>query len=182
MTSSLLLRTLLCTGSIVTLGCSANREVPRPADSSRPRNAPSTSTPGGRVTLTRLASGELPFLQSSGIRDSLRAIIRDSVAFADLWTRAHAPFGEKPTRPTIDFGREMIIATALGTRPTGGYGIYLDSAATVNDTLVVYVRTVRPGATCGTTAALTQPVDLARAPRLTLPTRFVERATTHECG
>jgi hypothetical protein len=182
MTSSLLLRTLLCTGSIVTLGCSANREVPRSGDSSRPRNAPSSSTPRRAVTLTRLASGELPFLQSSGIGDSLRAIIRDSAAFADLWTRAHAPFGEKPTRPAIDFGREMIVAVALGTRPTGGYGIYLDSAATVNDSLVVYVRTVRPGATCGTTAALTQPVDLARAPRLTLPTRFVERATTRECG
>jgi hypothetical protein len=84
--------------------------------------------------------------------------------------------------PAIDFGREMIIVAALGTRPSGGFGIYLDSAATMNDTLVVYVRTVRPGATCGTTAALTAPVDLARAPLLALPARFVERATVHECG
>lgn len=153
------------------------------ADGSAPSNTPVARAPAQSesVALVRLRPGDLPFLQSSGLRDSLRAVVRDRAAFAELWARTHAPYGEKPAAPEVDFEREMIVVAALGTRPSGGYGIYLDSAAIARDTIVVHVRRVQPGPTCGVTAALTEPVDLARAPRDARPVRFVEHSTVHHC-
>ena len=156
----------------------------RPAtDGSAPPHVPAARGPtqSESVPLVRLGPGDLPFLQNSGLRDSLRTIIRDRAAFAELWARMYAPYGERPAVPEIDFDREMIVVAALGTRSSGGYAIYLDSAATAGDALVVHVRRVRPGSTCGVTGALTEPVDLARAPRDARPVRFVEHSTVHQC-
>ena len=155
----------------------------RPAADGSTPNAPASRAPArsDSVALVRLRPGDLPFLQSSGLRDSLRTVVREREAFAELWARMHAPFGEKPAVPEIDFEREMIVVAALGTRSSGGYGIYLDSAEVDRDTLVVHVRRVQPGPTCGVTAALTEPVDLARAPRDARPVRFVEHSTVRQC-
>jgi hypothetical protein len=153
------------------------------ADGSAPPDAPVSRGPtqSESVPLVRLGPGDLPFLQNSGLRDSLRTVIRDQAAFAELWARMYAPYGERPPVPDVDFDREMIVAAALGTRSSGGYAIYLDSATIAGDALVVHVRRVRPGSTCGATGALTEPVDLARAPRDARPVRFVEHSEVRQC-
>ena len=171
---------VLWAATLTALGCSANREPSAAANATRQADTSPVSA-SGRVRITRLGASDLPFLQSSGIDEELRTVIQSSAEFAAFWSRAHRRFGEQPASPAIDFEREMIIVAAMGTRPTGGYGIYIDSAAVVKGSFAVFVRSVRPGATCGTTAALTQPVDLARAPRIFLSAHFVESATTHEC-
>ena len=153
------------------------------ADGSEPPDAPVSRAPAQTesVALVRLRPGDLPFLQNSGLRDSLRTVIRDQAAFAELWARMYAPYGERPPVPDVDFDREMIVAAALGTRSSGGYAIYLDSATIAGDALVVHVRRVEPGPNCGTTQALTEPVDLARVPRDARPVRFVEHSAVHQC-
>jgi hypothetical protein len=152
-------------------------------DGSAPPDAPVSRAPtqSESVALVRLRPGDLPFLQNSGLRDSLRTVIRDRAAFAELWARMYASYGERPAVPDVDCEREMIVVAALGTRGTGGFGIYLDSASIAGNTLLVHVRRVEPGPNCGTTQALTEPVDLARVPRDARPVRFVEHSAVHQC-
>jgi hypothetical protein len=81
----------------------------------------------------------------------------------------------------VDFGREMLVLVALGSRPTTGYGILVDSAFADGEGLLVQVRTVAPGPRCGTGQALTQPVDVARVPRSEGAVRFRDRPEVIDC-
>ena len=75
-----------------------------------------------------------------------------------------------------------VILVALGERPTGGYSIFIDRVTELQDgSIEVLVRSVAPGPTCGVTAALTQPVDIARVPRRDGSVSFRELAETHNC-
>jgi len=107
--------------------------------------------------------------------------VSDAQQWAQAWSaiwRNHSP---EPALPQIDFTQERVVVAALGQRNSGGYGILVESAAQHPDYVEVVVQKVSPGARCGTTAALTQPVDVARIPAGTLPVRFRERGTVQEC-
>ena len=69
----------------------------------------------------------------------------------------------------------------MGTRATGGYVIAIDSIDTRGDTLRVLVREQSPGPRCGTTAALSAPVAVARIRRNDLPVRFTTRNVVKDC-
>jgi hypothetical protein len=87
-----------------------------------------------------------------------------------------------PDPPRVEFEREMLIVVALGERPTGGYGIVVDSAETRPDGLFVTVRTIAPGKGCMLTQALTQPVDIARVPRHEGQVGFEDHAEVRDCS
>jgi protease stability complex PrcB-like protein len=86
-----------------------------------------------------------------------------------------------PAPPQIDFSREMIAFVALGERATGGFTILVDSAATTSSGVVIWVGTVSPGSRCGTTQAFTQPVDIARLPRIDAAVHFVDVVSASSC-
>jgi hypothetical protein len=118
---------------------------------------------------------------SSGMTDSLRVVFSDSASWADAYARVYMNHGRPPSVSNVDFTREMVVLVALGTRSSGGFAIGIDSARSTSTDVGVYVHTTSPGATCGTTAALTQPVHAVAMPRTTLPVRFVETATVSDC-
>jgi hypothetical protein len=153
--------------------------------------APATrSTEEARtVDSTKSALGEEPvalrqLMQESytGLPDSLRTALRDATARADLWRHAYATRSAAPVLPAVDFDREMVVVAALGRRTSGGFAIYLDSARVHSGALEIFVRSVSPGPTCFTTAALTEPVAAAAVPRSLLPVRFVEQHATQGCS
>jgi hypothetical protein len=133
------------------------------------------------LTVERLRAEPYSFAYSSGLEDSARLVVRDREAWEALWRRIHQRQSPLPPTPAVDFARQMVVAAALGTRPSGGYSIFVDSARGAGDGAVVVVRSVSPGARCGVTGALTEPVDVALVPRREGAVTFEERSAVHEC-
>jgi hypothetical protein len=152
-------------------GCSAPTELSARKD---------TGLVDGPLPVTRLRAEPYSFAYNSGLAESARLVVRDPAAWQQVWSMLGN--SASPAAPPVDFAAEMVVVAALGTRPTGGYSIFVDSAYRRADHIEVVVRKVAPGSSCGTTQALTQPADVARIPASSLPVRFRERDTVHDCG
>lgn len=137
--------------------------------------------PDRTVALVRLRPEPYPLTYYSGLDQAERMVVRDEATWGQVWVaiwRGHSPL---PPVPQVDFEREMLVVVALGGRPTGGFGIFADSAFMEGEGLVIRVRTIAPGSRCFTTGALTQPVDVARVPRMELAVHFRDRPEVHDC-
>ena len=137
--------------------------------------------PDRAVPLVRLRPEPYSLTSSSGLDQAERMVLRDEVAWREVWAaiwRRHSP---EPSLPEVDFSREMLVVVALGQRASGGFRILVDSAFMGVEELVIRVRTIAPGPRCVTTAALTQPVDVARLPRMELAVRFRDQPEVHDC-
>ena len=148
--------------------------------------APNSDSPTMGQPSQQAPEGPLPIREllqehSTGYADSARLVIRDAAAWANFWRRVHSNSGEAPALPAVDFAGEMVLAAAMGTRATGGYTIHIDSARIAGEAIEVFVRSVSPGPTCGTTAAITEPVAAVATTRSDLPPRFIERRETRDC-
>ena len=135
----------------------------------------------GSLPVTRLRAEPYSFAYSSGFHDSALVVVRDAVEWRAAWTRLHGIHAEPPPLPTADFSSEMLIVAALGTKATGGFSIFVDSAYRREEGVEVVVRRVSPGARCGVTAALSQPVDIARIPASSDLVTFRVRSEMQDC-
>jgi hypothetical protein len=140
------------------------------------------SQPPASLALTRFRSDSVAFAQYSGVRSPATLVVRDAAAWAQLWEEIHATVEPKPDLPAIDFGQEMIVAAAMGSRNSGGYNILLTKASEGTEGVEIEVLETSPGAGCAVTLALTQPIDLARVERRYGPVRFVVRQQVRDCG
>jgi len=147
-------------------GCSASLNEPRP---------------GTRLDVRRLAPDAATFTYVSGLTQSERLVVRDVNAWSNVWTSISAKVTPAPPAPTIDFATRMVVVAALGQRNSGGYTIRVDSAMTTTDGLTVWTSTIDPGSGCLTTAALTQPVDVASLPRIDGAVRFIDVHAVAHC-
>lgn len=82
----------------------------------------------------------------------------------------------------IDFGREMVVVAALGSRPSAGYNVVIESAERDSSGIEVALRRVSPAPGCPVAAVMTQPIDLARIPASEQPVRFKETSVLVPCG
>jgi hypothetical protein len=110
----------------------------------------------------------------SGVSERRREVIRDEASWARLWAEIHAGLTPAPPVPAVDFARQMLIAVALGTRPSGGFGVKVRSVASRGERLEVAVAESCPAAGAMVTLSLTQPVEVVRVPRLTQTPTFQE--------
>jgi len=152
--------------AVLAVGCSAPLDVPGP-------HAP--------LTVTRLRAEPFSFMYVSQLRQPERLVIRDQVAWVNAWASLWPLGAPIAAPPNVDFDHEMIVLVALGERPTGGYSILVDSAGTNDNGVTVWVGTSTPGPLCVTTQALTQPVDIARLPRVDAAVRFVGTSKVSDC-
>lgn len=118
----------------------------------------------------------------SGLVEPQRSVLTDDADWTSLWSTVTANESPAPARPAIDLTQQSVIVAALGQRPTGGFSIHIDSIRGAGGGRDVFVTTTRPGPTCATTQAMTQPVHIVTAPATAGPTRFVEAETTKDCG
>jgi hypothetical protein len=138
--------------------------------------------PAGEVIhITRLRAEPYSFTYSSGLADSARIVVQDANSWAATWTAIWGRHSPEPALPSIDFSQNMLVVAALGTRSSGGYGIFVDSAYQRADHIEVVIRKVSPGSRCIVTAALSEPVDVARLPRSSQPVRYRERSVVRNC-
>jgi hypothetical protein len=150
-----------------------------------PLPAQARSNSGKAVPMMRLRSClPLPcsFASNSGLDDSLRVVIRDREAWGEMWKQIHrrGPW-PVPELPEIDFSQEMVIIVALGSRPTGGYAIFIDGVYEQDGRLEIKVSSQSAGKSCMVTQSVTQPVDIVGIPKSATPTVFIENDVVHEC-
>lgn len=84
---------------------------------------------------------------SSGLVEPGHYVIRDPTAYFKLWADHAAEVPRAALPPAVDFSREMVVAVALGRRPTGGYMIEIVDVVLRGRTVRVLVaeRVPRPG-------------------------------------
>jgi hypothetical protein len=121
------------------------------------------------------------FRYYSGFTEKERLVIRDADQWSRAWARITVGLSPRQPTPSVDFAREMIVLVAMGQRLTGGYAIAVEGVYDAGGRLYVEVRELSPGGSCGTTQALTQPIDVVRVPRRDGAVVFVERAETIDC-
>lgn len=121
------------------------------------------------------------FRYSSALRDPLNHVIRSEGEWDGMWRRITANHGPAPALPAIDFSRDMLLMAAMGTQPTGGYAITIDRVIEGPYTLDVQIVRTSPGPRCGTTAALTSPVDIVRVARSDKEVRWYPRDVVSDC-
>jgi hypothetical protein len=117
-----------------------------------------------------------------GITDGRRLVIRSAEEWNAFWeevTRNRIPEAEAPE---VDFEGYMVIAAAMGQRPTGGYTIAIDEVSQSEGEIYAVVREVSAAPGCPTTGVFTAPVTAVRVPRSDDPVTFVEREDTRHCG
>jgi PrcB C-terminal len=73
-----------------------------------------------------------------------------------LWNTAYGRQSNVPALPSLGAGRS-VVGVFLGQRPTGGYGVSLNSARIVNGVLELNLNVSAPGPGSITTQALTSP-------------------------
>ena len=102
----------------------------------------------------------------SGLAAARREVVRDTGSWARLWAEIHKDRSPAPPLPAVDFGREMLVAAALGTRPSGGFSVAVQKVVVRGDRLDVVVLESCPARDAMVTMALTQPVHVVRVARL----------------
>ncbi len=117
----------------------------------------------------------------SGLASPLRAVARDSGSFRRLW--AEAVRGDPSARPMprIEFEHNMVIVAAMGSRPSTGFGITIDSVVVRGPSMEVHVVLSSPGSLCIQGMALTSPVDIVEVPTSVRVVLFRDREVTVEC-
>jgi len=114
----------------------------------------------------------------SGLTEQRREVVRDDAGWARLWAEIHAGADPLPPRPAVDFARDMLIAVAAGTRPSGGFSIKVRGVTTRGgEALEVAVLETCPAPGSKVSMGLTQPVEVVRVLRLAQPARFRSERT-----
>ena len=104
----------------------------------------------------------------SGVEETREAVARTAGEWAALW-REHA--GATPT-PKIDFGKRMVVAVFLGTRPSAGYAAEITGTRADGAGLVVLWAERRPERGMVAAQIMTSPGHIVTVPRVTGPIRF----------
>jgi hypothetical protein len=78
-----------------------------------------------------------------------------------------------PSRPTVDFGRECVIAAFMGERSSSGYRIEVTAIEKKGRTLLVHLKKYE---TPGMLTVMTSPFTLVRIPRGNYKLKVIEEA------
>jgi hypothetical protein len=167
------LRTIPCAAALLCVACRTS-DVPASTFSNDPDAVP--------IPLIRFNPDSIAFAQYSGVAQAQNFVIKDAAAWNDLWQRIYATQTPVPPLPDVDFNTQMVVASAIGGKPSGGYGVLLTGAARDTGGLVIAVRATSPGAHCIVTQAFTQPIDIARLVKTGGDVRFEQTQQTVDCG
>lgn len=138
-----------------------------------------------------LRSGSLPIRRfiantsTSAARDEdleLFTVIHDEAGWRDFWRDLNRGQRRPPPAPLIDFEQETLLVARMATQRTGGYAATIVDVIEGRSEIVARVRFQTPGPTCGTTAALTTPMDIVGVPATDKPVRWTVERMASDCG
>jgi hypothetical protein len=114
--------------------------------------------------ITTIARGTL-----SGISEAREVVVRDAAEWDTLW-RQHAP---EQQAPSVDFNRQTVIAVFMGTRPSAGFEVTIETVEAGRDGVVVRYRASRPAPDAMAAQILTSPFHIVSVSRFEGRARFV---------
>jgi PrcB C-terminal len=82
--------------------------------------------------------------------------------WAKLWKNYRRNLVPAPALPEVNFEKEMIVAVAMGTKPSGGYAIAIKRIEKTDKGVVVHYRETAPAPGGIGIAVLTQPFHIIR--------------------
>jgi hypothetical protein len=129
------------------------------------------------IKITRFRQEGTSFSFYSGFQKPERRVVKSQQAWIELWRKIGngPPVDDAPPIP-IDFEHEMVVFAAMGAQPTNGYRLIIEGAAQSAGHLVVTIRETVPGRRCRqknlTATISTEPMDIARLPRVDAPIQF----------
>lgn len=136
----------------------------------------SPTGPGDPLPVTRLLQGAF-----SSAETSQRLVVRSPAELSAAWTMMFRDVSEPPALPTVDFSRDMVIIALAGGKPSGGYCIFVQAAASKNGWAEVMIRSVGPSPASLILPVVTHPYDVVRVPRREI-VRFTEFSEVGNCG
>jgi len=89
-------------------------------------------------------------------------LIDSQDALLDFWSDVHSGMTELPAAPSPDFSRETLVGIRLAQKPSGGYGVAVESVFVDGRQLFVDVRRSEPAEGTLSTSVLTAPWVLVR--------------------
>ncbi|OED41687.1 hypothetical protein AB833_09055 [Chromatiales bacterium (ex Bugula neritina AB1)] len=81
----------------------------------------------------------------------------------------------------VDFSRSVVLASTLGSQPSGGYVIGVTKIEEFADKARVTVELVSPGDNCITTSAISNPYEFVEIPTVKV-LEIIETARTLDCS
>ena len=85
-------------------------------------------------------------------------VVRDQRTWDELRTASTAHLAPRPTLPLVDWADHMLIAVALGFRPSAGYSVEIRRLTLQGNVLTVHAQEDRPGPETFTADVITHPV------------------------
>ena len=125
--------------------------------------APPAAPAIGTVAMTTINSNHM-----SGIDTPQQSVARTASEFETLW-RKHAP--SQPL-PAVDFGKQMVLAVFLGSRPSGGFNVQITNVRSSGKDLVVQWVETRPAPGMSAATVMTSPAHLVTVPQTDGAVRF----------
>jgi hypothetical protein len=96
-----------------------------------------------------------------------------TVRTAAEWTALWKELGSGKPRPTVDFAKSTVLGVFLGSRPTAGFGVAIETIDRQGSELVVTYRERRPSPTDMVAQMLTAPYLLVTIEKFDGRVRFV---------
>jgi hypothetical protein len=101
--------------------------------------------------------------QVSSMEQPKNVVARSS----DQWHAFYRPLtpGAELEPPNFDWDKRMLIAVALGTRPSGGYAVEIVRVSRTRKRWIVHARETKPQPGSFQTTMITSPFDCIATPR-----------------
>lgn len=133
--------------------------------------------------MVRFRAEPSSFVVFSRIDAAQNFVVRERDEWVRTWGMLYqaGPTSLLPPLPDVDFSREMVVVSALGSRPSSGYEVVFTGASEADGVVTMELETKAPGPRCVTLTVITAPVDLARVPRRTGQVLFRPTPTVVNC-
>jgi hypothetical protein len=121
------------------------------------------AAPGDPVPFKVLDAGD------QGIESRREAVVRTAAEWAALWKE----LGSSRPRPAVDFAKSTVLGICLGSRPTAGFSVKIDTIERQGTEIVVTYRERGPNPTDMVAQMLTSPYLLVTIEKFDGRVRFV---------
>ena len=100
-----------------------------------------------------------------GITDFQNLCINEEAEWKKYWDLIHKQTIPVPKLPEINFEENMVIASFMGSKNSGGYSARIDEVKWENGSYTIQLTHVSPGSSCFNTMAITQPYLIVQVPK-----------------
>lgn len=84
-------------------------------------------------------------------------VISSNDKWVRVWDSIHKDTCPRPSLPEVDFNHQTVLASFMGTRPTGGYSIEIHQVKKEGEKIVATIKTQSPEPGEMVTMAITRP-------------------------